>query len=187
MQDRPEQQSKVGWLRSAKHKAAGLQSEKTRSMLGSARRLLCSRSFQAVTAAATLNDIGGWALVSWHATFYTRVFDLKPEMYAPLLAAVIPIGGVIGGVGGGLAGDWLSRKGTRWWLTSGGRPACMQVCVGTLSLPYHVSMFCQTQHVLTQQPGGAAGGEGAVRLLTGRLSKGLCRASCWLVRACPGA
>ena len=121
VQDRSEQQSKVGWLRSAKHQAAGLQSEKTRSMLGSARRLLCSRSFQAVTAAATLNDIGGWALVSWHATFYTRVFSLKPEMYAPLLAAIIPVGGVIGGVGGGLAGDWLSRRGSRWWLTSGGR------------------------------------------------------------------
>lgn len=121
VQDRPEQQGKVRWLRSAKNQAAGLQSEKTRSMLGSARRLLCSRNFQAVTAAATLNDIGGWALVSWHATFYTRVFNLKPEMYAPLLAVVIPVGGVIGGVGGGLAGDWLSRKGSRWWLTSGGR------------------------------------------------------------------
>ena len=152
VQDRPEQHSNVGWLRSAKHKAAGLQSEKTRSMLGSARRMLCSRSFQAVTAAATLNDIGGWALVSWHATFYTRVFDLKPEVYAPLLAAVIPVGGVIGGVGGGLAGDWLSRKGSRWWLTSGGRPTLQGGLFRGAFLPYHVSIPCQTQRVLTQQP-----------------------------------
>jgi hypothetical protein len=48
-----------------------------------------------------------------------RVFDLGPDVYAPLLAAIIPVGGIIGGVGGGLAGDWLSRKGGRAWLTSG--------------------------------------------------------------------
>ena len=40
-------------------------------------------------------------------------------MYAPLLAAIIPVGGIIGGVGGGLAGDWLSRRGGRAWLTVG--------------------------------------------------------------------
>ena len=50
-----------------------------------------------------------------------RVFDLGPDVYAPLLAAIIPVGGIIGGVGGGLAGDWLSRKGGRAWLTSGER------------------------------------------------------------------
>jgi hypothetical protein len=52
------------------------------------------------------------------------VFDLGPDVYAPLLAAIIPVGGIIGGVGGGLAGDWLSRKGGRAWLTSGEPFAC---------------------------------------------------------------
>jgi hypothetical protein len=75
---------------------------------------------QAVTFAAALNDVGSWALVSWHATFYQRVFELGPETYAPLLAVVIPVGGIVGGVGGGLTGDWLSRIGGRAWLTSGG-------------------------------------------------------------------
>ena len=83
------------------------------------RTLLASRSFQAITFASALNDVGSWALVSWHATFYTRTFGIGPDIYAPMLAAIIPIGGIIGGVGSGLMGDWLSRTGNRHWLTSG--------------------------------------------------------------------
>lgn len=79
------------------------------------------RGPQAVTFASALNDVGSWALVAWQATFYQRVFEVGPDVYAPLLAAIIPIGGIIGGVGGGLAGDWLSRKGGRAWLTVGER------------------------------------------------------------------
>ena len=30
------------------------------------------------------------------ATFYQRVYELTPETYAPLLAIVIPVGGIIG-------------------------------------------------------------------------------------------
>lgn len=74
---------------------------------------------QATTAASALNDVGGWALVSWHATFYQRVFHLTPETYAPMLACIIPIGGIVGGVGGGLLGDKLSKSGGRFWLTAG--------------------------------------------------------------------
>jgi hypothetical protein len=83
------------------------------------RTLLASHSFQAITFASALNDVGSWALVSWHATFYTRTFGIGPDIYAPMLAAIIPIGGIIGGVGSGLMGDWLSRTGNRHWLTSG--------------------------------------------------------------------
>lgn len=92
------------------------------------RTLLASRSFQALTFAAALNDVGSWALVSWHATFYTRVFGLGPDVYAPMLAAIIPVGGIIGGVGSGLMGDWLAKKGARHWLTSGTRPHTPSVC-----------------------------------------------------------
>lgn len=95
------------------------------------RRLLASRSFQAVTFACALNDVGSWALVSWHATFYTRVFGIGPDIYAPMLAAIIPIGGIIGGVGSGLMGDWLSRTGNRHWLTSGAPPCLQLVCTAS--------------------------------------------------------
>lgn len=98
-------------------KAERLKERKT--LLVGVRSLLASRSFQAITFACALNDVGSWALVSWHATFYTRVFGIGPDIYAPMLAAIIPIGGIIGGVGSGLMGDWLSRSGHRHWLTSG--------------------------------------------------------------------
>lgn len=98
-------------------KAERLKERKT--LVVGVRTLLSSPSFQAITFASALNDVGSWALVSWHATFYTRVFGLGPDIYAPMLAAIIPIGGIIGGVGSGLMGDWLSRTGNRHWLTSG--------------------------------------------------------------------
>ena len=90
-----------------------------KTLLVGVRTLLASPSFQAITFASALNDVGSWALVSWHATFYTKVFGIGPDIYAPMLAAIIPIGGIIGGVGSGLMGDWLSRTGNRHWLTSG--------------------------------------------------------------------
>lgn len=78
-----------------------------------------SWSAQAVTLAAALNDVGSWALVSWQATFYQRVYELGPETYAPMLAGILPVGGILGGVGGGLMGDWLSKRGGLILLTSG--------------------------------------------------------------------
>lgn len=72
-----------------------------------------------MTAAAALNDVGSWALIGFQATFYSRVYEVGPEVYAPALAAILPIGGLLGGVGGGLAGDWLSKNGGRAWLTAG--------------------------------------------------------------------
>lgn len=80
---------------------------------------------QAVTAAAALNDVGSWALIGFQATFYSRVYEVGPEVYAPALAAILPVGGLLGGVGGGLAGDWLTQRGGRAWLTAGESPrAC---------------------------------------------------------------
>ena len=97
----------------------GKRMKERKTLLLGVRTLLASRSFQAITFASALNDVGSWALVSWHATFYTKVFGIGPDVYAPMLAAIIPIGGIIGGVGSGLMGDWLSRTGNRHWLTSG--------------------------------------------------------------------
>ena len=76
---------------------------------------------QAITMAAALNDVGSWALISFQATFYTRVYELTPDVYAPALATILPIGGIVGGVGGGLLADWLSKIGGRGWLTAGAR------------------------------------------------------------------
>eukprot|EP00873_Tetraselmis_striata_P007807 jgi/Tetstr1/428071/TSEL_018126.t1 len=69
--------------------------------------LLKNRSFLSVTAAATMNDLASWSLVAWQAAFYERVHGIGPEVYAPLLACAIPVGGIFGGVGGALVADKL--------------------------------------------------------------------------------
>jgi hypothetical protein len=81
--------------------------------------LLSMKAFQATTVAAALNDVGSYALIAWHSTFYERVFGLDSGVYAPMLAVILPVGGILGGVGGGLIADWLSVVGGRYWLTAG--------------------------------------------------------------------
>jgi MFS family permease len=81
--------------------------------------LLTSSAFMTVTLAAALNDVGSYAFLAWQSTFYERVYHLEPATYAPMLAAVLPIGGIVGGVGGGLLADALSKIGQRYWLTVG--------------------------------------------------------------------
>ena len=76
-------------------------------------------SFQATTLAAALNDIGFWSLVSWQTLYYERVFNIQSDIYAPILATVIPISGTLGGVGGSLLSDWLTERNARYLLTSG--------------------------------------------------------------------
>ena len=90
-----------------------------------------------MTLAAAFNDVGSWALVGWQATFYQRVYELGPETYAPALAGILPVGGILGGVGGGLMGDWLSRKGGLHYLTSGKAlfaPCSISSCLYMLAL-----------------------------------------------------
>jgi hypothetical protein len=89
--------------------------------LAPVKELLGMRAFQATTLAAALNDLGSYALIAWHSTFYERVFGLDSSVYAPMLAVILPVGGIVGGVGGGLIADVLSTVGGRYWLTSGGR------------------------------------------------------------------
>ena len=81
-----------------------------------------------------------WAHGRWSASrppSTAACTSWAPEVYAPALAAILPIGGVIGGVGGGLAGDWLSRNGGRAWLTAG---ACL-----ALRLRMHACMHASMQ------------------------------------------
>ena len=91
----------------------------TADVFASIKTLLSSRAFQAITVAAAINDVGSWALVAWQATFYQRVYGLEATSYAPALAIILPLGGIVGGVGGGLLADGLSRSGGRYLLTAG--------------------------------------------------------------------
>lgn len=94
------------------------------------RGLLAIKSFQATTIAAALNDLGSYALIAWHSTFYERVYGLDSGVYAPMLAVILPVGGILGGVGGGLIADYLSVVGGRYWLTAGAlRVSCVCMCV----------------------------------------------------------
>jgi len=105
------------------------------------KELVCSPGFLALTAAAAFNDVGSWALVAWQATFYQRVYELPPDTYAPLLAVVIPVGGIVGGVGAGLFGDWLSRIGARGWITAGANIAAAPMIAASLLAPDYKQSF----------------------------------------------
>lgn len=76
-------------------------------------KLLRNPAFITTTMAAALNDVGSYALIAWQSTFYERVYHLEPSVYASTLAAVLPIGGIIGGVGGGWLADKLLPLGLR--------------------------------------------------------------------------
>jgi MFS family permease len=105
------------------------------------KELLKSPAFVSLTAAAAFNDVGSWALVAWQATFYQRVYELTPDTYAPLLAIVIPVGGIIGGVGAGLFGDTLNRIGARGWITAGANIAAAPMIAASLLAPDYKQSF----------------------------------------------
>ena len=68
-----------------------------------------------------------------------RVYHLGPAAYAPVLATLLPIGGIIGGVGGGWLADKLAKTGHRVWITAGAsalaapfllKSVTAEVCIG---------------------------------------------------------
>ena len=103
--------------------------------------MVADPAFIALTIASTFNDIGSWALVAWQATFYQRVYELSPDTYAPLLAVVIPIGGLVGGVGSGILGDWLNRIGGRGWITAGANIAAAPFIALSILAPDYKQSF----------------------------------------------
>lgn len=109
--------------------------------LEKAKGMVADPAFIALTAASTFNDIGSWALVAWQATFYQRVYELSPDTYAPLLAVVIPIGGLVGGVGSGILGDWLNRIGGRGWITAGANIAAAPFIALSILAPDYKQSF----------------------------------------------
>jgi len=111
------------------------------SMLGQLAGLGGNRAFLGICAATALVDVGIWSLVAWQAPFYARVYDLPSSVYAPILAAAIPVSGVIGGVGGGLLGDRMSRAGTRKYLTAGATVAAGPVLAASFLAPSYPVSF----------------------------------------------
>jgi len=93
--------------------------QSAKAPLDDIKSLIAMPAFQTTTMAAALNDLGSYALIAWQSTFYERVYGLDSSVYAPILAVILPVGGIVGGVGGGLIADWLSAVGGRYWLTAG--------------------------------------------------------------------
>ena len=115
--------------------------ETTSELLAKLKVLVSDPAFLLLTASSTFNDVGSWGLVAWQATFYQRVYELTPETYAPLLAVVIPVGGIVGGVGAGLLGDWLNRIGGRAWITAGANIAAAPFIALSVLAPDYKQSF----------------------------------------------
>lgn len=81
--------------------------------------LLTDPIFMSATGAAAMNDVGSYALTAWQSQYYERVLHLTPAQYAPVLAMLLPLAGVVGGVGGGLVADRLASRNLRWVTTAG--------------------------------------------------------------------
>lgn len=43
-------------------------------------------------------DVGAWTLIAFQSSFFERVHNITPDVYAPLLAVAIPVGGASGGI-----------------------------------------------------------------------------------------
>lgn len=50
-----------------------------------------------VVLVAALNDVASYALIAWQSTLYERCLGLTLEDYAPVLATLLPVAGIIGG------------------------------------------------------------------------------------------
>lgn len=59
--------------------------------------LLRTPPFMATTLAASFNDVASYALIAWQSTLYERVYGLTAASYAPVLATLLPVGGILGG------------------------------------------------------------------------------------------
>lgn len=75
------------------------------------------------------------------AAFYERVYGIGPEVYAPLLACAIPIGGIFGGVGGALVADKLGNGWGRAWLTSAANLVAAPVLAASLLVDDYQTSF----------------------------------------------
>ncbi|KAL4430918.1 hypothetical protein ABPG75_006174 [Micractinium tetrahymenae] len=111
------------------------------SALAALRGLLSNRSFVALTGATAFGDVASWALIAWQGLYYERVLGLGPEVYAPLIAGGICMGGIVGGIGSGLFGDRLTSKGKRGWLTAGTSVAAAPLMAASFLLPDYKQSF----------------------------------------------
>eukprot|EP00798_Chlamydomonas_sp_ICE-L_P018172 gene18172-24604_t len=103
--------------------------------------LLKNKPFMATTIAASLNDLSSYALIAWQSTFYERVYHIDSSVYAPVLAMVLPIGGIVGGVGGGWLADKLAKRGKRVWVTAGASLLASPFLLWSLTAETYESSF----------------------------------------------
>jgi predicted MFS family arabinose efflux permease len=74
------------------------------------------RSLRYLTAGASLNVFGAWAMGVWSATFLIRVHGMGTSEAGAWLGLATGVGGIAGTLGGGLAAERLARRDARWLL-----------------------------------------------------------------------
>lgn len=112
---------------------------KISGLIDSTRRVLSCGPFRSVTTAALLNDFAGWSLIAWQAAFYERTYEVDAAVYAPALAVILPVGGVIGGLGGGWLADRFPER--RRLLLVGSSVLAAPVLMASLLAPsYQLSL-----------------------------------------------
>ncbi|KAG1672140.1 hypothetical protein FOA52_001728 [Chlamydomonas sp. UWO 241] len=95
-------------------------------------------TLMSVTVASAFNNLCSYALLLWLSTFYERTYHMDPSQYAPVMAAILI-------VGGGLSGAWAAGRITRVWITGGTNVAAAPLmALAFLTHDSNVSFFALT-------------------------------------------
>lgn len=101
--------------------AAGAVASPDRATLAQVLRyLVARRSFVYVVAAAACNTLGGYAFLTWGASFLRRVHAMPIGQVGLSLGLIVGIGGTFGAWLGGALADRLAARDPRWygWLSA---------------------------------------------------------------------
>ncbi|MDB5429843.1 MAG: transporter [Caulobacter sp.] len=79
------------------------------------------KSFRYMAMATAAHAYTQFAMTSWNAPFYDRVYHMKLATIGGFLALLVGVGGIFGTLVGGALADRLARKDPRWymWLPAG--------------------------------------------------------------------
>ncbi len=90
------------------------------SLVETLRFLAAKRSFVLVVAAAACNTLGGYAFLTWGASFLRRVHTMPIGQVGLTLGLIVGIGGTLGAWWGGALADRLTARDPRWygWLSA---------------------------------------------------------------------
>jgi len=106
-------------------------------------QIIRNKAFMAVTLAAAFNDVASYGLIAWQSTLYgdIRGYDLEVGEYAPILATLLPLAGIVGGVGGGMLADRLTPFDKRGWITCGATLVSAPFIWGSVVAPTATQSF----------------------------------------------